>query len=65
MENAALTTDIPYFGIMQMGSDNNNKYTGPERRVSDRRSGVDRRTVIRFGDVLGRRSGVDRRVSAR
>ncbi len=46
-------------------SSNNNKYDGPERRVRDRRSGVDRRTVIRFGDVLGRRSGVDRRVSAR
>ena len=44
---------------------NNNNYNGPERRAAPRRSGIDRRTTIRFGDVLGRRSGVDRRVNAR
>ena len=41
---------------------NDNKYNGPERRTNDRRNGVDRRTTVRFGDVLGRRSGVERRV---
>ena len=39
-----------------------NKYNGSERRVNDRRIGVDRRTNVRFGDVLGRRSGVERRL---
>ena len=41
---------------------NDNKYKGPERRVNDRRIGEDRRTNVRFGDVLGRRSGVERRL---
>ncbi len=45
-----------------MGADNNNKQTVPERRVSERRTMNDRRTVTRFSDVLGRRSGVDRRL---
>jgi hypothetical protein len=40
-----------------------NKYNGPERRVSDRRGSKDRRDTVRFGDVLGRRSGVERRLS--
>jgi hypothetical protein len=40
-----------------------NKYNGPNRRVSDRRdSNKDRRDTVRFGDILGRRSGVERRV---
>lgn len=41
-----------------------NKFKGPERRNSERRFGEDRRTTIRFGDVLGRRSGVERRVGS-
>ena len=41
---------------------NDNKYNGPERRISDRRKKEDRRSTVRFGDVLGRRSGVERRV---
>ncbi len=41
---------------------NNNKYNGPERRESERRSIVDRRNTTRFNDVLGRRSGVERRL---
>ena len=45
-----------------MGTDNNNKYTGPERRVANRRMTGDRRDVTRFSDVLGRRCGVDRRL---
>jgi hypothetical protein len=48
-----------------MGADNNNKYTGPERRVADRRTMADRRSTTRFSDVLGRRSGVDRRLPER
>ena len=40
-----------------------NKYNGSERREIDRRIGDDRRTNVRFGDVLGRRSGVERRLS--
>ena len=40
-----------------------NKYNGSERRLKDRRIGEDRRTNVRFGDVLGRRSGVERRLS--
>ena len=40
-----------------------NKYNGSERREDDRRNGEDRRTNVRFGDVLGRRSGVERRLS--
>ena len=47
-----------------MGTDNN-KYNGPERRVSERREQSDRRNTTRFSDVLGRRSGVDRRLPAR
>ena len=39
-----------------------NKNNGSERRANDRRTGEDRRTTIRFGDVLGRRSGVERRL---
>ena len=39
-----------------------NKYNDSERREKDRRIGEDRRTTIRFGDVLGRRSGVERRL---
>ena len=39
-----------------------NKNNGSERRAKDRRTGEDRRTTIRFGDVLGRRSGVERRL---
>ena len=39
-----------------------NKYNGSERREKDRRIGEDRRTNVRFGDVLGRRSGVERRL---
>jgi len=39
-----------------------NKYNGPERRVSDRRESKDRRDTVRFGDILGRRSGVERRL---
>ena len=47
-----------------MGTDNN-KYNGPERRVSERRKMTDRRASTRFSDVLGRRSGVDRRLPMR
>lgn len=40
-----------------------NKYTGSNRRVRDRRdSNKDRRDTVRFGDILGRRSGVERRI---
>ncbi len=45
-----------------MDADNNNKYAGPEKRISDRRLTDDRRNITRFSDVLGRRSGVDRRL---
>jgi len=55
-----------------MRTDNNNKYTGPERRdagperrVAERRGMVDRRNITRFSDVLGRRSGVERRLPTR
>jgi len=48
-----------------MGSDNNNNYNGPERRINDRRERDDRRGTTRFSDVLGRRSGVDRRLPVR
>ncbi len=48
-----------------MGSDNNNNYNGPERRVANRRERDDRRGTTRFSDVLGRRSGVDRRLPIR
>jgi len=48
-----------------MGSDNNNNYNGPERRITDRRERDDRRGTTRFSDVLGRRSGVDRRLPVR
>jgi len=40
-----------------------NKYKGSERRDNDRRMGQDRRTTVRFGDILGRRSGVERRLA--
>ena len=45
-----------------MGTKNNN-YSGPERRVEDRRIADDRRDAARFNDVLGRRNGVERRLS--
>ena len=45
-----------------MGTENNNKYTGPDRRMADRRVMNDRRNTTRFSDVLGRRSGVERRL---
>ena len=48
-----------------MGTDNNNNYNGPERRVADRREQDDRRGTTRFSDILGRRSGVDRRLPVR
>jgi len=48
-----------------MGTGDNNKYNGPERRVNDRREVDDRRNTTRFSDVLGRRSGVDRRLPVR
>ena len=48
-----------------MVTDDNNKYTGPDRRVNDRRLTDDRRDTTRFSDILGRRSGVDRRLPAR
>ena len=48
-----------------MGTDNNNNYTGPERRVNDRREVSDRRDTTRFSDILGRRSGVERRLPIR
>ena len=44
-----------------MGKAENN-YNGEERRNHERRESRDRRTIIRFEDVLGRRSGVERRV---
>ena len=50
---------------MDTAGANNNKYNGPERRQQDRRTSADRRTTIRFGDVLGRRSGVERRIGPR
>ncbi len=34
-----------------------------ERRANDRRVNQDRRTIVRFGDVLGRRTGVERRIT--
>lgn len=45
-----------------MGTANNKKYTGPERRVVERRKNTDRRGTTRFSDILGRRSGVERRL---
>ena len=48
-----------------MGTNDNNKYNGPERRANDRRVGEDRRASTRFSDVLGRRSGVERRLPVR
>lgn len=44
-----------------MGKADNN-YNGVERRNHERREDSDRRTIVRFEDVLGRRSGVERRV---
>jgi len=53
-------------GFYVMGTEeNNNKYTGPDRRAVDRREMSDRRGTTRFSDVLGRRSGVDRRLPVR
>ena len=52
-------------GFLVMGTDNNNKYNGPERRVTERREQDDRRGTTRFSDILGRRSGVDRRLPIR
>ena len=52
-------------GFLVMGTADNNKYNGPERRVADRREVDDRRNTTRFSDVLGRRSGVDRRLPVR
>lgn len=43
-----------------MQTDNNKNEA--ERRAKDRRKNEDRRSTVRFGDVLGRRTGVDRRV---
>ena len=48
-----------------MGTDNNNKNNGPERRVNDRRLSADRRGTTRFSDILGRRAGVERRLPTR
>jgi len=62
--NAKCLTEIKW-GFFVMGSDNNNNYNGPERRVNDRRERDDRRGTTRFSDVLGRRSGVDRRLPVR
>ena len=54
-----------YWGL-KMGTNDNNKYDGPERRAHrDRRTGEDRRANTRFSDVLGRRSGVERRLPVR
>ena len=52
-------------GVWGMGTENNNNYSSPERRVEDRRRNDDRRNITRFSDVLGRRSGVDRRLPVR
>lgn len=41
--------------------DNKNDYD--EKRISERRTIVDRRRAVRFSDALGRRSGIDRRLS--
>ncbi len=51
--------------FLVMGTDDNNKYNGPERRKAERRERDDRRNTTRFSDVLGRRSGVDRRLPVR
>ena len=48
-----------------MGTDNNNNYTGPERRAVERRMLMDRRDNTRFSDLLGRRSGIERRLPIR
>ena len=48
-----------------MGTDNNNNYTGPERRADERRVMEDRRGSTRFSDLLGRRSGIERRLPVR
>lgn len=43
---------------------NGNTYSGPERRKGQRRSGKDRREMVRFEpEKTPRRSGKDRRVS--
>lgn len=41
----------------------NNNYSETERRAQQRRLKNDRRTVVRFEDILGRRSGVERRLA--
>ena len=46
-----------------MGDENKNAEDDKERRAKDRRVYVDRRTIVRFGDVLGRRTGVERRLT--
>ncbi len=48
-----------------MGTDNNNNYSGPERRMTERRLIEDRRGATRFSDILGRRSGIERRLPVR
>lgn len=40
--------------------DNNND---KEKRIKERRADHNRRTSVRFGDVLGRRNGTERRDS--
>ena len=41
-------------------TDNNNK---SDQRVKQRRTGKDRRAIVRFGNALGRRSVLERRSS--
>lgn len=48
-----------------MTNNNKNNNNEAERRAKDRRQSNDRRSAVRFGDVLGRRTGVDRRVIGR
>ena len=43
------------------GTDKEETYTGPERRVYNRRKATDRREDIRFDKKDDRRSGADRR----
>ena len=39
-----------------------NKTAEDKRQQSDRRVTEDRRSEVRFGDVLGRRTGIERRI---
>ena len=39
-----------------------NKNIKDKRRQQDRREIKDRRSEVRFGDVLGRRTGIERRI---